>query len=443
MVDSVRVFDPGFRVTDELGNPVNNAQIKFRHAGPGGTKTVYSDAELTTPLGHTVRTRSDGQPCVSEGNSTTTHIYVDANAYHIEITDEDDNPIAPAIDNVRGAVDTSLFATLASLTTFALPVVALTGDQTLGTSYAGKALACDPTSGSFTLTLDAATTLGDKWAVAIRHTGTQNYVKIAASQTISLPQGARNAFSLRKGEGCIIICDGATFHVFGYVPAWLLGTVGMIEIVDRVASAPVSPNPGARYIATAIFTSGGVTTAVGDIIEATGQSTFIKITPPADCGWAAYVQSEDEVYQYQGSAWVQLLTAAASQAVMEAASSLLKVVTPGRQHFHPGHLKACGFVAVSGGAPTLSRGYNIASITDNGVGDFTLNFTNAMSDTTFGCVATPHRAAPGSSRVLYCVVIAKATGSVRIATLQEANTAGTNASFLDDLDFSFEVTGDM
>lgn len=39
--------------------------------------------------------------------------------------------------------------------------------------------------------------------------------------------------------------------------------------------------------------------------------------------------------------------------------------------------------AVSGGTPSISGSGNITSITDNGAGDFTFNFTNAMPDANF------------------------------------------------------------
>ena len=66
----------------------------------------------------------------------------------------------------------------------------------------------------------------------------------------------------------------------------------------------------------------------------------------------------------------------ATQAQMEAATSLVTIVTPGRTQYHPGVAK--GFVnAETTGSPGLS--YNVSSVTDSGVGVITVNWTTAFS----------------------------------------------------------------
>jgi len=96
-------------------------------------------------------------------------------------------------------------------------------------------------------------------------------------------------------------------------------------------------------------------------------------------------QSITLVYSGALSKWVEVarskdvtLPSAATQAEMEAASSTSVYVSPGRTHYHPGVAKA--HIAFSMSAGTIYRSYNVSSITDNGTGDFTINFTNAFSD---------------------------------------------------------------
>lgn len=368
MVDSVLVFPPGFRVLDADGAPVSGAKIKFHETGPGDARVVYGDKDLTGPsaLGSIVYTRSDGFPVVSSGSNTTTLIYTGSDPYWIEITDANDVPIFPAKDDVRGALDTSDFLTSADSNSLSIPVVSVTGDTTLDANYNGKLINANATGGVFTLTLDQATTLGNNWNCEIRNSGTANQVRISSTQNIAMPWGSRNAFSLRLGEAIQLRCDGATFSVAGYVPPLMSATTGIIEIADRVAAAPGgTPTPGARYIVTSGFTAGGVTAAVGDIIEATGQGTYIKITPPTNCGWLAYVQDEAELYQWQSSAWAQLLTNAASQSAQETATSLLKAVAPGNQHWHPSAAKCWCEANITG---NIGASYNITSITDVATG---------------------------------------------------------------------------
>jgi len=70
---------------------------------------------------------------------------------------------------------------------------------------------------------------------------------------------------------------------------------------------------------------------------------------------------------------------AASQAEQEAATATNVYVSPGRQQFHPSAIKSQCLVTISGGSPTLQTNYNVSSITDNGVGLFTINFSTSFS----------------------------------------------------------------
>lgn len=304
MVDAVQVFDPGFRVTDANGEPVNNAKIKFRAAGPGATKTVYSDKELSVALGHTIRTRADGYPVVSEGSSTTCLIFLGSDAYHIEITDEDDVAIFPAKDNVRGALSTADFLDTDDLSTFIIPVLSKTSHFTILESQRGTLFVGNAGGGFFTFTLPSAVTVGDDWNVGIRNDGSTNQVGISAAHAIATPMGALTAFSLRPGETVWLVSNGATWKISGYTPP-LQGTTGLILIADRL-SAPPAATAGARYIVTTTPTGAWSGFAEHDIAEADGQGGWFKFTPPADCGWVAFVQDEDKYYCFKGSAWGQL-----------------------------------------------------------------------------------------------------------------------------------------
>lgn len=306
MVDSVQVFDPGFRVTDANGDPVNNAKIKFREIGPGATKEVFSDATLSTSLGHTVRTRSDGFPVVSEGSNTTVMIYTDADAYYIEITDADDVAIFPAKDNVRGALDTSTFLTTGSTSTLDIPVLAKAINYTVLEADRGKLIAADATGGFITMTLPSAITVGDGWNIEISNVGTANQVGIAASQNIGTPLGNVTAFALRPGESCWLKSNGATFEATAFSSPFIMGTTGIIRIADRLSTPPGSPTAGARYIVGSSPTGAWSSFSEHDIAESNGQSGWLRITPASDCGWIAYVEDENAFYAFKGTSWVGL-----------------------------------------------------------------------------------------------------------------------------------------
>lgn len=76
----------------------------------------------------------------------------------------------------------------------------------------------------------------------------------------------------------------------------------------------------------------------------------------------------------------------ATQDEMEAATSNIAFVAPNITKYAPGAAKA--WVVFNGtGTPAVLMGHNVASITDNGTGDYTINFTVAFSGN-YACNAT-------------------------------------------------------
>jgi hypothetical protein len=72
----------------------------------------------------------------------------------------------------------------------------------------------------------------------------------------------------------------------------------------------------------------------------------------------------------------------ASQAVMETGTSTTNVVSPGNQRFHPSAAKTWILWNMTG-TPSITANFNVSSITDNGVGDQTVNFTTAFSSANY------------------------------------------------------------
>ena len=57
--------------------------------------------------------------------------------------------------------------------------------------------------------------------------------------------------------------------------------------------------------------------------------------------------------------------------------------TDGAGTVNAAHARAWVCFNASSGTPSINANFNISSITDNGAGDYTLNFTNAMSDANY------------------------------------------------------------
>lgn len=397
MADSIIVIDPSDRVLDANGNPVSGARLKFYDAGTSTPKTVYSDAALSVSLGNTVYCDSGGYPVTSSGGSTKCTVYTGTAAYKLVITDSSDVTIAEH-DNLRGASDLSIYSTATA--TNNEPTLAKSGNYTVVSGDGYKTIVCTQSGGAFTLTLPSAVTVGDGWWVRVylKSTSSSNAVTLAtvSSQTIASHTTAGTSLVLTGGgSGGKIKSDGA----------------GWIWEPDQTAGAGVHTHTS---IASASTTNLGATTA--DVVEITGTTTitsfgttpnivrFIRfagaltlthnattlILPGATnittvAGDTAIVASDSSGNWRMWVAPVQ----AATQAQMEAASSTIAPVTPGRQHFHPGHPKAWGFVTVSGGTPTMTTSYNMDSaITDNGAGDFTLSIATDLSSANYAVVGT-------------------------------------------------------
>lgn len=113
----------------------------------------------------------------------------------------------------------------------------------------------------------------------------------------------------------------------------------------------------------------------------------------------------------------------ATQADMEAATSPTLIVTPGRQHFHPGHPKAwvsCGVAA------DIQQSYGVASLTDNGTGDVTVTFTTAFAAATYAALVTVEMTATtyavANARSPHIRFGGRATGSCRFDCIDGAVT---------------------
>jgi hypothetical protein len=389
--DSTLVFPPGYRVTDASGSPISGAKIKFYNAGGLVARTVYSDSGLSSSLGSTVFCGSDGFPVASSGSSTPVNVYTGTTAYKVIITTSADVTIQ-TLDNRIGALDTSTFLTSGSTSTLSIPVTSKTGNYTLVAADRGKLVQGNPSGGNFTLTLDAAATLGDGWNAEVRNSGTSGQVMLAASQAISFEGQTFTTRALQIGEAFAIRCDGTAFKITAHTPPFMASrNPAVITITDRVTSDPGAPTPGARYIVQTGYGS----YATGDIIEANNVS-FNKYTPSTNCGWIAWVQDENRYYTFQDSAWVLGMDPAASstvaglikvstQALMETGTATDTAVLIGHQKHHPGHPKAGGNLNGSGTPAFAAGDYGMGAVTDNGVGNYVVALDTAFADTNYWC----------------------------------------------------------
>lgn len=86
-------------------------------------------------------------------------------------------------------------------------------------------------------------------------------------------------------------------------------------------------------------------------------------------------------------------------------------------------------VNFDGTGPTIASSINVGSITDNGVGDYTINFTSALSDANF--VATEMANWQTNARPGFCRFNSATSGTLSIKT--GVHSSDTNTGIASDL----------
>ena len=84
------------------------------------------------------------------------------------------------------------------------------------------------------------------------------------------------------------------------------------------------------------------------------------------------------------------------------------------------------------GTPAIRASGNVTSITDNGTGDFTVNFTTAMPDANYSVPSTFSRG--GSVTVRLGIVTSKTTSTFKVDT--RTFPSGTTSGTLEDFEFN-------
>lgn len=423
MTDAVQIFPPNYRLSDNsTGAPISGAVIKFFNAGTTTPKTVYADQDLTTALGTSVSTDSLGA-ATSDG-TTKTLVYTDTSSYKVRIETSSGSLIVEH-DNVKGAVAEGAGTSASVVETRTVETKSL--NYTIVAADQGKAFAGNCTGGDVTFTLPsaAASDVGNGWLCTISHAGTANQVIIATSSSQTITSGALGygtALALsNSGEEITLISDGGNWRVFMHTGPHIKRGQGVLTIADRLAAAPgSSPEAGLLYIATGAATWGSTSIANHDVVMHTTGGAYVKITPPTDCGWVAYVQDEDRYYSFQSSAWVieeasetrPGTVEKATAAEVLAATDATRYVAPVDMRRHPGVAKAWGLVTYAAGVPTLIVGNNVASITDTATGRLTVTLTTSFSSANYVIVTSAQ--APTSNNRIAAVTSGQAAGSFEI-----------------------------
>jgi len=95
------------------------------------------------------------------------------------------------------------------------------------------------------------------------------------------------------------------------------------------------------------------------------------------------------------------------------------------------------------GTVAIRASFNVSSITDNGTGDYTVNFTTAMADANYGSVGMTRRSAGADPNSGYGAILsisastAPTTSALRIWTVDAANSATASSVISGAIDQSY------
>jgi hypothetical protein len=83
------------------------------------------------------------------------------------------------------------------------------------------------------------------------------------------------------------------------------------------------------------------------------------------------------------------------------------------------------------GTVAIRASYNVSSITDNGTGDYTVNFTNAMPDVNYSAVSGAGNGTGGAIQAggVYSIAVPTAS-AIRMQVINGTGTAVTDATYV-------------
>lgn len=133
-------------------------------------------------------------------------------------------------------------------------------------------------------------------------------------------------------------------------------------------------------VGTGVYTASG-TTLTRSVTKSTNSDAAISLSGAAE----VFITARKEDILNAADSLTSAQTAAKSD--QTTATSTTLAVTPARQQNHPSAIKAWAKFSDNGTSVSVLASFNVSSITRNGTGDYTVNFTTAFANTNYVGVA--------------------------------------------------------
>ena len=82
------------------------------------------------------------------------------------------------------------------------------------------------------------------------------------------------------------------------------------------------------------------------------------------------------------------------------------------------------------GTVAIRAAYNVSSITDNGTGDYTANFTTALSDANYATIVSAGTGAGSGDYLMGTLLFVPASGSIKIRTVIPSSGSITDSGLV-------------
>ena len=216
------------------------------------------------------------------------------------------------------------------------------------------------------------------------------YNNTSGAFTLTVKTSAGTGVAVTQGKRAVLACDG-------------------VNVVSALSTLPVADITGlgagvAAALAINVGSAGAPVTFNGVLgTPSSGSAANLTGFPAASDTAAGVIEI-------------------AVQSEMETGTDTTRAVVPGRQHFHPSAAKA--WVQFNGtGTVAIALSHNVGSITDNGVGDYTVNFNTAFSSVSYAVGGWARDSGVSFPNVTGHSTTAPAAASCRVSAENGANVA--------------------